>query len=400
MAARTIRTPPAQGSQRLFRRKDPRKTPVRGGIPQPAAIGRALVNWFRVNARDLPWRRRRTGYGALVSELMAQQTQMTRVVQAYLAFMRRFPTVRALAEATESAVLAAWQGLGYYRRARLLHAAAKVIVKEHGGRVPRDLEALRALPGVGPYTAGAIASIVFGQGVPIVDGNVLRVLCRLAGYPGQVGEARTTAWVWEQARQLVEASPDPGAFNEGLMELGATMCTPRAPRCESCPLARMCAARAQGNPGEYPRPKAAPHRQREHWHVLAMHGPRGVLLERRAGKGVWAGLWQPPTVEAAGAAPPGMLRAAWGTPVRRVARFTHVLSHREIIFSVYVPTAKGTCVPAPSCRWHRLGGLPQIPLANAAWRVLEAAGLPVSPPPLARGPRRGARAAPRADSGS
>ena len=215
----------------------------------------ALCAWFEHAARDLPWRKRkhRTGYGALVAEAMLQQTQVARVVERYPAFMLRFPNARSLANALEQEVLEEWRGMGYYRRARNLHAAAQMIVRNFGGRVPSKASVLRQLPGVGRYTAGAIASIVFGKPEPIVDGNVMRVLARLYAKEGANGDA--AAWTWETADRLVklaQRSGTPGVFNEAMMELGATVCTPGRPKCETCPLQRFCAARARGLQDEFP----------------------------------------------------------------------------------------------------------------------------------------------------
>jgi A/G-specific adenine glycosylase len=169
----------------------------------------------------------------LVSELMLQQTQVSRVVERFANFMARFPTVRSLADAPEQEVLAAWQGLGYYRRARFLHRAAQAIRDMHGAEVPDNVAALAALPGVGRYTAGAIASIVFGQAAAIVDGNVLRVLSRLADHETRMGDPAAERWAWRESTRLVQVASAPGVTNEALMELGATVCTPAAPRCDA-----------------------------------------------------------------------------------------------------------------------------------------------------------------------
>ena len=188
---------------------------------------RLLCQWFRRNARDLPWRQRqhRSGYGALVAESMLQQTQVARVIESYKAFMRRVPTVKALAAADEQEVLTMWRGLGYYRRARNLHRAAKVVINDYGGRMPATANQLRHLPGVGRYTAGAIASIVHHQREPIVDGNVRRVLARWFAKKSD-DNSQGDRWAWSKATQLVAIAPNPGVFNEALMELGATICTP------------------------------------------------------------------------------------------------------------------------------------------------------------------------------
>ncbi len=209
------------------------------------------MRWFRAGHRDLPWRRTREPYRVWVSEIMLQQTRVEVVVPYYERFVARFPTPHALADAPLDDVLAAWSGLGYYRRARQLHAAAALVVREHAGDLPADDEALRALPGIGRYTAGAIRSIAFGHAAPIVDGNVARVLSRLFALAGGPGDAAWEKRLWTLAAALVPAA-DPSAFNQGLMELGATVCTPRAPRCDACPLARFCKAHAAGREEAFP----------------------------------------------------------------------------------------------------------------------------------------------------
>ncbi|MFM7260071.1 MAG: A/G-specific adenine glycosylase, partial [bacterium] len=270
------------------------------------AVAERLTAWFRKSARELPWRQRRDGYRALVSELMLQQTQVSRVVEKFEPFVRRFPTPAALAAAAEDEVLAAWQGLGYYRRARLLHAAAKAVVERHGGRVPEDPQALRALPGVGRYTAGAVSSIVFGAREPIVDGNVTRVFQRLEARRGSASDGDVQAWAWERADAFVAAAREPGVANEALMELGATVCTPAAPRCGACPLRAQCAAFAAGRMDEIPAPKKRVARKDLVFVTACVRRTDGaVLLEQRptggrsggAPSGLWAGLWQPPAVE-------------------------------------------------------------------------------------------------------
>lgn len=263
----------------------------------------ALVRWFRAAARDLPWRHvdpklgRRDAYRSLVSEVMLQQTQVSRVLEKFGPFLERFPTAAALASAAEHDVLQAWTGLGYYRRARSLHAAAKRIVEEFGGEMPSDVERLLTLPGVGRYTAGAIASMVFGKPEPIVDGNVVRVLFRVHGKALAGDDAKGVAWAWERAKELVEIGPA-AELNEGMMELGATVCTPANPKCVVCPLAEWCVARAKGIQDEIPRPKAAA-RVREQWHVCVrvVDEDGRLLMVRREGTTLWNGLWEVPTRE-------------------------------------------------------------------------------------------------------
>lgn len=211
-----------------------------------------LTSWFEPRASAYPWRVRPTPYRVLVSEVMLQQTQAARVAPAFRTFIRRFPSVRALAGASSAEVLRAWSGLGYDRRAVRLHAAARAIVEEHGGRVPADVEALRRLPGVGPYTASALASIAFGEPVPALDVNVERVVarCRLGREAHEAG--------WDRVREAASAWIDrdaPGAWNQAVMDLGREVCRPR-PRCGACPLASGCAFRGSGR-----RPTSAPRRQ-------------------------------------------------------------------------------------------------------------------------------------------
>ena len=218
---------------------------------QYASLPGALLPWFRENARDLPWRRDREPYHVWLSEIMLQQTRVEAVRGYYLRFLEALPTVAALAETDEGALLKLWEGLGYYSRARNLQKAARVIVSEHGGRFPEDFDAIRALPGVGPYTAGAIASICFEQPRAAVDGNVLRVLSRITecGEPVDLPEVRAD---FTARLERVYPAGSCGAFTQSLMELGATVCTPRSPRCESCPCAAFCLARERGTAAALP----------------------------------------------------------------------------------------------------------------------------------------------------
>jgi A/G-specific adenine glycosylase len=228
---------------------------------------------------------------------MLQQTQVSRVVERFEAFVARWPAVTELAAAGEDQVLSMWQGLGYYRRARRLHEAAKACVTRFGGRVPERATELATLPGVGRYTAGAIASIVHGERAPIVDGNVARVLLRVHGRALDPSARPAQDWLWSTAQDLVEGASSPSRLNEGLMELGALVCTPRAPRCHACPWRSRCVARRDGTIDRIPAVVARAARPTVHWDTLVMRGVRGLVLERRSDRGLWAGLWQTPTVE-------------------------------------------------------------------------------------------------------
>src|SRR5271154_1524195 len=202
---------------------------------------RLLLNWFDDNARDLPWRRTRDSYAIWVSEIMLQQTRVTAVIEHYARFMERFPTLPALADASEDDVLACWSGLGYYRRARMLHKAARFVAQELGGKLPRTAAELRALPGIGEYTCAAIASIGFGEPIACVDGNVERVLTRVRGWTERTAVAGK---VRRAAAELLDRDR-PGDFNQAMMELGATVCLPRGPLCLHCPVVELCATRGE-----------------------------------------------------------------------------------------------------------------------------------------------------------
>jgi len=212
---------------------------VRVETSRRTAFRRRLLAWYARNARDLPWRRTRDPYRILVSEIMLQQTQVERVRAFYRRFLGRFPTVGALAEARPEAVREAWDGLGYYARSRNPHKAARRVVAHHGGRIPRDPAAIQALPGVGPYTAGAVRSFAFGEAAPILDTNSARVLQRVFGVRGDRRRGRVTRRLWALAAAVTPAARTYD-FNQAIMDLGATVCTARAPRCPRCPLRRMC----------------------------------------------------------------------------------------------------------------------------------------------------------------
>lgn len=253
-----------------------------------SALASRLLRWFERNKRDLPWRREpRDPYHVWLSEVMLQQTQVATVIPYFERWTQRFPTLETLAAAPLDEVLKLWEGLGYYARARNLHAAARIIVHEHRGQIPCTVESLMALPGVGRYTAGAIASLAFGVRAPVLDGNVRRVLSRVFGL-----SRPTEAELWALAESLLPHSRA-GAFNEALMELGATICTPRAPQCPACPLRTMCQAYAGGNPEAYPaKPtkRATPHR--EVLTVVLVDGAGRVLLGQRPRAGLLGGLWE------------------------------------------------------------------------------------------------------------
>lgn len=256
--------------------------------PRPADVSR-LLDWFRLNARDLPWRRRRTPYRVAVSEAMLQQTRVDTVVAYYAPFLARFPSFRALAGASIDDVLKQWEGLGYYRRARNLHALARRVIEDHGGRLPRTREMLERLPGMGPYTAAAVASLAFGEDEAVVDGNVRRVLARLFA----LRSAPPSRWR-ELAASLLPRGRA-GAFNEAMMELGATVCLPRRPRCGLCPLRPACAAYASGDPTAFPEVRPAVRVPHLVVGAAVTWDDRGrMLIARRKDDAMLGGLWEFP----------------------------------------------------------------------------------------------------------
>ena len=302
----------------------------------PRARARLLA-WYDQHARDLPWRRTRDPYAIWVSEIMLQQTRVDTVIPYYARFLARFPSATALADAPLDDVLAHWSGLGYYRRARLLHEGAKAVVREHRGELPRAAEARRALPGVGRYTAGAIGSIAFDLPEPIVDGNVARVLTRLLCIATALGTPSTERRLWAEAESFAEGER-PGALNQALMELGACVCLPQNPRCEACPLSAECAARRTGRTHELPiaAPKKAP-RAVSLVALLARDGQKRVFLQRAAGS-LFGGMWGVPLVEGETRAEVRALAATLGIVGKLAeephAQVKHVLTHR--VFDVRV----------------------------------------------------------------
>ncbi len=293
------------------------------------SLRRNLLRWYDTNARELPWRGEGcTPYRVLVSEFMLQQTQVATALPYFERFLAALPTVEALSQADEAVVLRLWQGLGYYSRARRLQATARVIVERYNSLVPRDVPALLALPGVGRYTAGAIASIAFNVPAPIVDGNVVRVLTRLHAIQDDPAQPAVQRQLWSLAEAAVDPKR-PGDFNSSLMELGATVCTSRSPRCLTCPVRRHCAAKAAGLEETIPPPKQTrqlPRVERHVWRVET--DDNRLLVEQRPTSGRWASMWQFIS-RPAGSPPPVELDG-----VRSLGTISHALTHRKYQFHV------------------------------------------------------------------
>lgn len=257
-----------------------------------AELRRALLQWFETHKRPTPWRENPDPYRVWVSEVMLQQTQTATVIPYFERFIARFPTVQALADAPLEEVLRYWEGLGYYSRARNLHKAAQIIA-QNGGQLPSTPDRLRELPGVGAYTAGAIASIAFQQPAPVVDGNVIRVLARLLWLKGDLKTHAAQKRLWQLAEQLVDLKR-PGDFNQAMMELGSTVCTPAQPRCSECPVSHLCEAYQRGQPTAVPEPsRRTPTREVVDVSAIIERDGR-FLLAQRVPEGLWGGLWEFP----------------------------------------------------------------------------------------------------------
>lgn len=327
--------------------------------PRRAALRRALLRWWDAGRRDMPWRApagQADPYRTWVSEVMLQQTRVATAIPYYQRFLARWPTLEALASAAEEEVLASWSGLGYYARGRNLLAAARMARERHGG-LPPDPADLGALPGFGPYTVGAVASIAFGVPLPALDGNAVRVLARLLAVEGDPRERPARERIEAAARALVPPRR-PGDWNQALMELGATLCLPRRPACARCPVAALCEAYGAGRTGEIPPPRrrTAP-RLMEMALARVERGGR-LLLVRRPGRGLLGGLWELPGVEV----PPGSgdaeaadhLRRALrplgidGAPRRTLAVVERLLTHRRLVLRVME-------VPPPAAARRRRG---------------------------------------------
>ncbi len=350
--------------------------------PPAAAFSQALLDWYDCHGRrDLPWQREPTPYRVWVSEIMLQQTQVAVVVPYFERFMARFPTLAELAAAPLDAVLALWSGLGYYARARHLHQAAVLIRERHGGAVPTAIASLEALPGIGRSTAGAVLSLALGQRHPILDGNVKRVLARSFGIAGWPGQAAVQAQLWRLAQRLTPALRV-GAYNQALMDLGATLCTRSRPACERCPVAPRCVARRQGRQAQLPTSKPSK-RLPEHTTLMILaHDPQGaVLLERRSLTGIWGGLWSLPETdperapadwcrERTGAAPLGLEIH----PPRR-----HTFSHFVLVMriaQVWTPGAPVTIVDTYREAWWHPGALAALGLPAPVRTILADLVLP------------------------
>ena len=298
----------------------------------PGALAQALLPWYDQHVRDLPWRRNVTPYRVWVSEIMLQQTRIEAARGYFERFMAALPTVEALAAADEETVLKLWEGLGYYSRARNLYKAAKIIMEQYGGRLPADYKSLRALPGIGDYTAGAVASIAFGLPEPAVDGNVLRICARLTVCDDSIGDEKVKSAFREALRGQYPAARC-GDFTSAIMELGETVCLPGTPDCDSCPLSDMCAAHRLGRETDYPVMPAKKPRRIQPKTVFLLEWDGRVALHKRPDKGLLAGLWEFPNVDGTLTEREVLAQAAaWGCePAEAVpcGAAVHIFTHLE-----------------------------------------------------------------------
>ena len=343
-------------------------------------LRRRLLAWYDIHARDLPWRRNRDPYAVWLSEIMLQQTQVGAVKAYFERFIEALPTIESLAKADEHEVLRLWEGLGYYRRARQLHQAAKIIAAEHGGRFPSDPDTVRHLPGIGRYTAGAILSIAFDAHEPILEANTLRLFARLLAYPNDPRATEGQRILWAMAEAVLPRN-DCGRFNQALMDLGSMLCTVRSPQCETCPLAMLCRANQQGRQQQIPLPKGKREFESVREAAVVIRRRNRILLLRWPEGRRWAGLWdfpRFPVTAGQGAVDPRELienvQALTGvtiSPGTRITTFTHGVTRFRITLECYEAeyVSRKKTKTQLETRWLQLDELDECPL-NSTGRKL------------------------------
>ncbi len=338
---------------------------------------RGLLAWYRRSRRDLPWRRTRDPYALWVAEVMLQQTAVRAVLPHFESFLARFPTVQSLAAAPVEDVLALWSGLGYYHRARNLKRGAQQLVDRHAAAFPRNLPSALAVPGVGLYTASAVLSMAFGQPLAVVDGNVRRVLARVFGLRGT--KWRRDAAFYNLASELIDRT-SPGEWNQALMELGATLCSPRQPACDACPVAPGCEAHRQGREESYPAGRARRAPVSVTVAVAVVERDGGLLLVRRGSRaGVLAGLWELPqtSLESSGLADLGRelaeTRGLDVVPGRLIATTRHSITFRRIRVEIYAARLRGSLPEERDCwRFARPDEIGTLPVSSMTHKILRA----------------------------
>lgn len=340
----------------------------------PAGFAGRVVRWQRAHGRNsLPWQNTRDPYRVWLSEIMLQQTQVAAVLGYYERFLARFPDVQALAAAPLDDVLAHWSGLGYYSRARNLHACARAVVQQHGGAFPRTAAELQALPGIGPSTAAAISSFCFGERAAILDGNVKRVLTRVLGFGDDLALQANERRLWDHARELLPARDLQQAmprYTQGLMDLGATVCLPRNPSCLICPVQPLCVGAREGAPEAYPvKTRKVKRSAQSLWLLHARAEDGAVWLQKRPTPGVWAGLYCLPLFGDRAALDEALPPAARGK-VREAEPFVHVLTHKDLhLHPVQVDLPRGW--GAAEGQWFGAAEWPRVGLPAPVRRLLE-----------------------------
>jgi A/G-specific adenine glycosylase len=326
--------------------KSRQSTPRFFSVPEQCRFRKRILAWYDRHRRDLPWRANRDPYRVWLSEIMLQQTRVAAVIEHYQEFLRRFPTIKKLAAAPEASVLAAWSGLGYYRRARMLHAAAKVVVREYGGKIPTTAEGWRELPGIGRYTAAAIASIAFDEPVAVVDGNVERVLQRVSGM------RLTGEELWQVANELLDGKR-PGDFNQAMMELGAVVCAPRAPACLTCPVVELCVTRGEAAPTAKP----ARQNKREIHYALDRRDGEVFLVRRSLDASLMPGMWELPELTTGNGE---------GSPSFTLRHSITVTNYTVRVWHAAAPTRVDG-------KWIPMGRVGQVALTGLAQKILRKA---------------------------
>lgn len=340
----------------------------------PHTLQARLLNWYNKNKRTLPWRDHPDAYAVWISEIMLQQTRVEAVIPYFEKWMRLFPTVQALANASEQDVLNAWEGLGYYSRARNLHKAAKIVAGEYGGKLPNDMDALLKLPGIGRYTAGAIASLVFGMDEPALDGNLKRVYARLFDVVVPVDSLKGEKLLWDIARENLPKGKA-GDFNQALMDLGAMVCIPRTPRCLLCPVMEICKARENGTQGLRPvkkAKKAVPH----YAHAAGVIVRSGkVLLAQRPSKGLLGGMWEFPNGRVSGDPAKELvkvLRTGYNLKVQRkdaMGFVQHAYTHFKVTVHAFRCELKS--IPNKNMKWVSLKKLSEMPMGKVDRQIAD-----------------------------
>ncbi len=362
-------------------------------LPPNSLFSGLILQWFDLAARQMPWRKSRDPYAIWISEVMLQQTQVQTVIPYFLRFLAAFPTIESLAKAPLQPVLKLWAGLGYYRRAKQLHSAAKLIVQQYQGRFPREFPVILTLPGIGRYTAGAVGSIAFNLRVPVLDGNVMRVLARLLDFHGDIAQPAAQKLLWQIAADIIPADR-PGDFNQAMMELGATVCKPLSPACDQCAVRRFCLAQQRGTAEMLPHKSKRTAVRTVTCMAIVLQRNEHTLLCKRPEGGLWSGLWEFPTFEIYGSKDS---RHALNAAKKRATKslgvdiefqavhkpVRHQLTHRLMIYQILIGSIKNgrrdaaadkwitMHLPYESARWVR--GINSVPVARVTEKILAVA---------------------------